>query len=187
MQLVSNNYDINARKHLGKLRKTSTALLAFIVILLIVFFGIISRFADKLTLTANNADIFRSVCYIAIFMLIMMLFSLLVVLTRPSYILQNDLKNIYIVKKPNRVIEISIAEIKKVKARKKNRKKSKREYGTLFITTKKRQRYKINNLYNVTKVEEDVIVLIEKLEIYYEGMRQGAQEYQEAIYNSKKK
>lgn len=173
MQQLS-HFDVNKRKNLGKLRKKSTGVLILTDLLAIVFFYITSRFAEKLSINVESVANFRFFCYVCIFILILLLFVLIVVLTRPSFILQNDLKNIYIVKKHNNIITLPIVELKKVRARVKSRKKAKRQYGTLIITTTKRKRYVIRNIYNVADVKDEIMVIIEKLQIYFQGVKHGA-------------
>lgn len=168
------HYDVNKRNNLGKIRKKSTGVLILVDLLAIVFFYVISRFADKLSLNAENVVNFRVFCYACIFVLILLLFVLLVVLTRPSYILQNDLNNIYIVKKYNKVTTIPVIELKKVRARVRSSKKAKRQYGTLIIITTTKKRYKIKNIYNVTDVKKEIMAIIEKLKIYFEGVKHGS-------------
>lgn len=173
-------YDINERKKLGKVRKKSTAVLILVDLLTIIFFLILSKFADELSLVPEDAKTFRIFCYIAIFVLILLLFVLIVVLTRPSFVLQNDLKNIYIVKKTNKVITIPIQELKNVKAKVRSSKKAKKEYGTLIIKTTTRKKYKIRNIYNVTEVKDNIIVVVEKLQIYFQGVKEGARSLEQA-------
>ena len=154
------NYNINKKNNLGKVRKKSTVVLILIDLILIAFFFVVLRFKDDLILTLEHKEIFTWMCYASIFLLILMLFVLLVILTGPTYILQNDLQNIYYIKKHNKIIKIPVIELKKVKARVKSPKKSKREYGTLIIITTTKKKYIIKNIYNVTKVKENIMINI---------------------------
>lgn len=178
------HYDINERRKLGKVRKKSTGVLILSNLLSIIFFWVISKFADKLILAPENVKKFQIACYIVIFVLILLLFVLIVIVTGPSFVLQNDLKNIYIVKKTNKTITIPVIELKSVKAKVKSRKKAKKEYGTLIIRTTTKNKYKIRNIYNVTEVKENIVIIVEKLQIYFQGVEEGSKSYQKAMFNN---
>lgn len=180
-------YDVNKRNYLGKVRKKSTAVLILADFLSMIFFWVVSMFADELSLTPEYAKILKITSYVSIFALVIIMFILIVVITGPSYVIQNDLMNIYIVKKHNKIITIPVTELKKIRSRVKSGEKAKKTYGTIIIITTNKKRYRVRNIYNVNEVRDDIIRTIEKLQIYYEGVRQGSKEYEETLAKLKEK
>ena len=79
-----------------------------------IFFWVVSMFADELSLTPEYAKILKITSYVSIFALVIIMFILIVVITGPSYVIQNDLMNIYIVKKHNKIITIPVTELKRL-------------------------------------------------------------------------
>lgn len=180
---MNKNYDINKRNNLAKLRKKPTFIFLFFVVFLIVTAIVLLNYSYIFALTIEEEEMFTIICYISILFLTLLFFILMLRFIRPTYILQNDLKNIYIVKKYNKEIIVPIDQLKKFKVKVKSGKKAKKEYGTLIMATTNRKNYKIKNIYDVTKVKNDIIILIEKLQIYLEGIRQGSKE----VENKKRK
>lgn len=179
-------YDVKEKRSLAKRRKKPTVFLIFLVATLLILFIVLTKNIDKFSVTTENRDIYYMLCLGVIFFCVFLLFALILDLSKPSNILQYDLKNIYIVKKHNKIIEIPIAELKRVRARERSRKKEKKPYGTITLITNKRKRYRIKSVYNVKEVKKEIFVLIEKLQIYYEGMREASRKNYEYQTNQAK-
>lgn len=178
---MSENYDIKERKPLAKRRKRQIVFLIVLVSIIIVLFTLLTKNIEKFSVNKKNQEIFHTASIGIIFLSVILLFFLILDLLKPNNILQHDLKNIYIVKKHNKITEVPIADLRRVRSRQRSRKKAKKPYGTLVLITKNRKRYYVKNVYDVKEVKKEIFVLIEKLQIYYEGMREASRrnyEYQ---------
>lgn len=170
---MNENYDINERRPLAKRRKKQIVFLICLVSLMIILFAFLTKNIEKFSVNNRNEEIYHLASLGVIFISIILLFILILDLSKPNNIIQHDLKNIYIVKKHNKIIKIPITELRRVRSRQRSRKKAKKPYGTLILVTNNRKRYFIKNVYDVKEVKKEIFVLIEKLQIYYEGMKEA--------------
>lgn len=173
---MKKNYDINKVFDMAKLRKKPAFLTLFFVVLLMVATGVVLEFSQEFKLNSDQLQILIIASYISMLFYVQLFLISLLKIIRPTNILKYDLKYIYIVKKRNKPIEISVGEIRNVKSKVKSSKKAKKPHGNVTIITTDRKRYKVKNIYDPKEVEKEVIRCVEKLQIYLEGVRQGSGE-----------
>ncbi|NLN50488.1 MAG: hypothetical protein GX149_02570 [Acholeplasmataceae bacterium] len=178
--------DVYERKKLAKRRIKPTVITIFLVIAVIVAAALLLVYKDKFNLTTQDKKTFVYSLSIIVFVFTLLLFYLILRLTRPWAILESDLNNIYICKTAEKEIVVPMVELKSIKTKIKSGKKAKKVFGTLILRTPTK-RYKVKKVIAVDEVEKEIFVLLDKLQFYLEGKRQGMIEQEQLQANRYKK
>ncbi len=164
--------DINKIKNLAKKRKEIEVAFSLISLAIITLMVWLLTKVDTFNIedTTHDVILYGSIISIVLFAIIFLIMVLK--LMKPKNILQNDLRMIYYRKTNKKTFEIPIIDIRRVRARVKSGKKSKKQFGVLIIRTKNR-RYRIKNILDVENIKKEIETLHERLAAYNEGYKQA--------------
>ncbi len=164
--------DIYEKRKLARRRLKPQAMMLLVSFVLVFIAFLLISYKEKLPLKEMTKMYIFQLSLIVFFLFILIGYLLILNLIKPRTILYHDLENIYYYKTARKEIIIPFYDINNIKAKVKSKKKNKQIYGTLTLRTPQ-ARYKIKNVLDVKEIEKQIFSLLERLQAYLEGKKEG--------------